>query len=172
MCAALSRDIKNHGSTFNQFSFAEFRINEKRSIYDGERRCVTLSQQAAANLQGLISTAAERVKTFVMTNIVAMKPRSSAGASNAVVRRQSLLDYSEYIVFLQEFAPASHRAVLQRYCEDNGEYLLSTVRAYTLGLFAAVDKRQKPALLTAAESGQRLTGLFSGGAGQHAARHP
>ena len=54
--------------------------------------------------------------------------------------------------------------VLQRYCADNGEYLLSTVKAYTIGLFAAVDKRQKPPLLTASESGQRLTGLFSGGA--------
>jgi hypothetical protein len=105
-----------------------------------------------------------------MTNIVAMKPRSSSGASNAVVRRQSLLEYSEYVVFLEEFAPASHRAVLQQYCEDNGEYLLSTVRAYTMGLFAAVDKRQKPALLTAAEAGQRLTGLFSAGVAWHAPR--
>lgn len=118
-------------------------------------------------MQGLISTASERVKTFVMTNIVSMKPRSSSGASNAVVRRQSLLEYSEYIVFLQEFAPVAHRAVLQRYCEDNGEYLLSTVKAYTVGLFAAVDKKQKPPLLTNAESGQRLTGLFSAGAALH-----
>lgn len=127
----------------------------------------TWKPKTEADMQGLISTAAERVKAFVMTNIVAIKPRASAGASNAVVRRQSLLEYSEYIVFLQEFAPASHRAVLQRYCEDNGEYLLSTVRAYTMGLFAAVDKKQKPPLLTASESGQRLTGLFSGGVVQH-----
>jgi hypothetical protein len=125
---------------------------------------MTSHEDWASLVQGLISTAAERAKHFLLNNIVGMKPRGSVGASNAVVRRQHLVEYAEYIVFLQEYAPAAHKVVVQRYCEDNGEYLLATVRAYTTGLFSAVDKRSKPTLVTASESGARLTGLFVGGA--------
>eukprot|EP00892_Ulva_mutabilis_P002761 jgi/Ulvmu1/12486/UM009_0139.1 len=118
---------------------------------------------AFPTLQGLIMTACERLKAYLLTAISGLKP-SGSGTSNAVIRRQSLLEYSDYIDFLRDFSAAAHTAVIHKYIEDNRAYLMATVRAYMAGLWGAVIKKPRRVLVTAAESGSRLTNMFATGA--------
>lgn len=107
-------------------------------------------------------SACERVKAFLLVTIGGLKP-SGAGTSNAVIRRQSLLEFSSYIIFLRDFSAAAHTAVVHKYMEDNRAYLMATVRAYMTGLSGAVVKKPRRVLVTSAESGSRLTSMFASG---------
>lgn len=107
-------------------------------------------------------TACERLKGYLLTTIGGLKP-SGSGTSNAVIRRQSLLEFSSYITFVRDFSAAAHTAVVHKYIEDNRAYLMATVRAYMAGLSGAIVKKPRRVLLTSAESGSRLTSMFATG---------
>lgn len=107
-------------------------------------------------------TACERLKAFMITAISGLKP-SGSGTSNAVIRRQSLLEFSDYIIFLRDFSAAAHTTVVNKYIDDNRAYLVATVRAYMAGLSGAIVRKPRRVLVTSAESGSRLTSMFGTG---------
>ena len=113
-------------------------------------------------MQGLEATAVDRVRTFLLERIASLKPGSAGGASNATIRRQSLLAFAAYPAFLRAHSPDSYRAVLVRYCDDHRAHLFSSVKTYLTGLAAATQRRERPALVTAAElaGGSRIGSMF------------
>ena len=105
---------------------------------------------ATCRAQGLEVTAAGRVKAFLLERIGGIRP-GGGGASNATMRRQGLLAFREYAAFLRGHAPAAYQAVVQRYTDDNRVYLATTVKAYTAGLAAATQRKERSLLVTPAE---------------------
>ena len=93
----------------------------------------------------------ERVRAFLLERIGRLKPGGGGGASNATIRRQGLLPFREYPAFLRKLAPAAYRATLARYIDDHRAHLALTVRTYMAGLAAATARKERPALVTAAE---------------------
>jgi hypothetical protein len=103
-------------------------------------------------MQALETTAATRVKAFLIDRIGGIRPGGAAlgggGARNATMRRQGLLAFREYPAFLSNHATAAYTEVMHRYIDDNRLYLASTVKAYMSGLAMVTQRRERTLLVS------------------------
>lgn len=114
--------------------------------------------QAYPTLMSLRDTAATRVRACLVERISAIRAGAGGATGNAVIRRQSLLNYRDHVAFLRAHAPELHAQVVAKYVEVDRTHLSTMVRAYMKGLGDVTRTSEHARLVAPGDSGAARLG--------------